>query len=415
MASRLNQVYVSLFREYPFLTRAAAVTGAGQLAFALLNIYALPVYLVEDLHLSGVALGTASATFLLCETVLKVPMGRLSDRVTRRPLVVAGPLLVCMNPVLYVVLPPSLWALVFPLRALDGVGAAALWPPLFAMVGDLVRSRSRAAAMSVMNTIYVASIGVAAVLGSLSAHLAHSDLAPFCAASFLLMASAGTAYLGLPRGTRAAAHEPAGPGGQACREAASPAQEEEPHAGAKCPMFLVLLISLLMSAGVLMLANFLILYLKADLGLSAGKIGVLLGALAVPVLLLGLPLGRAADRLGTARAVRLSLAVSAAMMWLIPSCRTVVCFGAVAVILVTSHILGTPAWLALVSQLAPTSRRGGTMAVVASAEGVGAVLGPPLAGWLWDMQHGFIFHGSAALLSLAAVLAFVAFRRRQEA
>jgi len=412
MASRLGQVYTSLFREYPVLTRAAAVTGAGQLAFALLNIYALPVYLVQDLHLSGLALGVASATFLLCETVLKYPMGRLSDRLGRRPLVVLGPLVVCVNPVLYVALPPWLWPVIFPLRALDGVGAAALWPPLFAMVGDVVRDRSRAAAMSVMNTVYVASIGLAALLGSLAAHVTHSDRPSFYLVSSLLAISAAAAYLGLPRRPQAGTLD-SGAGKPQPPTAAEPEASERGDRAAAlspCPMALVLLISVLMSAGVLMLANFLILYLNDDLGLSAGRISSLLAALAVPVLLLGLPLGRAADRLGSGRAVRLSLVVSAAMMWLIPSCRTPACFAAAAAVLVISHILGTPAWLALVSQLAPTSGRGGAMGLVSTAEGVGAVLGPLLAGWLWDMQHHFIFYGSAILLSVAAVVALLALK-----
>jgi DHA1 family multidrug resistance protein-like MFS transporter len=404
MLSRLNQTYAGLFREYPVLLRIAVVTGAGQVAFALLNVYALPVYLVQDLHVSGLALGAASATFLLCETVLKFPMGRLSDRHGRRRFVVLGPLLIGLNPILVVALPARLWALVFPIRAADGVGAAALWPPLFAMVGDVVRDRSRAAAMSILNTVYVAATGAAAALGSFVAYLTHSDRSPFYLASVLLLMSAATAHFGLPRSPRfpgeperyaPAANEPS---------AADPAGPAPPRLG------LVLLISLLMSSGVLMLANFIILYIKLDLGLPTSHIGPLLAALAVPVVVLGLPMGHVADRWGTALAVRVSLAGSALFMWLIPSCHSVTTFGIAAVALVTSHILGTPAWLALISQMAPTSRRGGVMGIVATAEGVGAVLGPVLGGWLWDIRHPYIFYGSAALLSIGAVVAAFALR-----
>jgi MFS family permease len=93
-------------------------------------------------------------------------------------------------------------------------------------------------------------------------------------------------------------------------------------------------------------------------------------------------------------------------MWLIPSCRSLTSLAPVAVVLVLSHILGTPAWLAVVSQLAPAARRGGVMGLVATGEGAGAVLGPLLGGWLWDMHPAWIFYGSASLLSLAAALAF---------
>ena len=411
MLARLNQTYIALFREYPFLLRAAIVTGAGQIAFALVNIYALPVYLVQDLHLPGVALGATSATFLVCETLLKFPMGRLSDRVGRKPLVVLGPLLICLNPVLVVAIPPRLWPLLFLLRAADGVGAAALWSPLFAMVGDEVADRSRAAAMSVMNTVYVAAVAAATVVGAFAAHLAGNDRFPFYMASALMLASAGTAYWGLPRTIAAHGSSPgADPDSPPDAQADDPA--EAPPA-VKFPLALVLLIGLLMSMGVLMLSNFIILYLRLDMGLSPLHVGVLVACVATPVLLLGLPLGHAADRWGTALAVRASLAASAFSMWLIPFCRTVPAFGAVAVLLIASHILGTPAWLALVSQLAPASRRGGLMGMVATAEGVGAVLGPLLAGWLWDFRHPYIFYGSAVSLTAAAAVAAVTLRAGQ--
>jgi MFS family permease len=394
-----ERTYVALFREYPPLLRLAVVTGASQLAFALVNVYALPVYLIQDLRVSGLAVGGISATFLACEMALKFPLGRLSDRLGRKPFVVLGPLLICLNPVIIVRLPTRLWALVFPVRALDGVGAAALWPPLFAMVGDLVDKRSRAAAMSVMNTVYVGAIGAAAAMGSFADYFTGSHHSPFYLASAFLFLSAVTGYLGLPvvRGAAGDPHEPAvaAPSMSALTQPRLP-----PY---RLP--LVLLVSILMTLGVLMLASFLIVYVKVELHLSGLHTGALLAALAVPVLVVGLPLGHAADRWGKSRAVRVSLAVSAATMWLVPSCRSVLTFALVGLVLVIAHILGTPAWLALVSELAPRRRRGGVMGIVATAEGAGAALAPLLGGWLWDIQHSYIFYGSAVLLTLAALVA----------
>lgn len=411
MIGRLfERTYVALFREYPPLLRLAVVTGASQLAFALLNVYALPVYLIQDLRVSGLAVGGISATFLACEMALKFPLGRLSDRLGRKPFVVLGPLLVCLNPVIIVRLPTRLWALVFPVRALDGVGAAALWPPLFAMVGDLVDKRSRAAAMSVMNTVYVGAIGAAAAMGSFADYFTGSHHSPFYLASAFLFLSAVTGYLGLPavRGTADDPPEPA----VAVPKLPSPERHASPPYrrlrgcfAAPAGLPLVLLVSILMTLGVLMLASFLIVYVKVVLHLSGLHTGALLAALAVPVLVVGLPLGHAADRWGKSRAVRVSLAVSAATMWLVPSCRSVLTFALVGLVLVIAHILGTPAWLALVSELAPRRRRGGVMGIVATAEGAGAALAPLLGGWLWDIQHSYIFYGSAVLLTLAALVA----------
>ena len=399
MGSRLSRGYLAVFHEYPFLVPFAVVTGAGQTAFALINIYALPVYLVKDLHVSGLALGAASATFLLSETILKFPLGRLSDRLGRKPLIVLGPLVVCLNPIFFMALPARLWYLIFPLRVADGVGAAALWPPLFAAVGDLVKDRSRAAAMSVMNTVYVAAVGAAFVIGVLVAHLTGSDRAPFFLASGLLFATGVTAYLGFPKAPSSEiipTHDPDGP------------VVKQPRWGVMNGrlLVLVLMISFVMSAGVLILSNFLILYLEIDMAFTPLRIVLLIAGLAVAVLAFGLPLGHAADRWGTSKAVCLSLAASAFTMWMIPSCHSMATLAPVAAVLVLSHILGTPSWLAVVSQLAPTTRRGGVMGLVATGEGVGAVVGPLLGGWLWDMHHPWIFYGSAALLSMAAALAF---------
>jgi MFS family permease len=400
---RLERTYFALFREYPALINLAVITGAGQMAFALINIYALPVYLNKDLHLSGLALGATATTFLAFETVFKFPMGRLSDHYGRKPFVVLGPLLICLNPALVVNLPARLWLLVFPLRAADGAGGGALWPPLFAMIGDLVRSRSRAAAMAVASVVYGSGSALGVLVGAVVTHLTGSNRAPFYVATCLFAFAAATGYFGLPR----LAHSPEEPPDPAA--SSPPTCAAEPSTRTAYPLILALLISGFMVMAGMTLASFIILYLR-ELGLSRLDLIVLVIVLGGPAALLALPLGHAADRQGKPLAVRIFLIVSALMMWLMPLCRTVVPLALVGGVLVVSIILGIPAWLALVSDLAPTSRRGGLMGIVTTAEGIGAVLGPLLGGWLWDIRHHYIFYGAAALLTLAALVAAITLR-----
>jgi MFS family permease len=255
--------------------------------------------------------------------------------------------------------------------------------------------------MSVVNTVYVVAIGSAAAVGAFVAHVTNSEKTAFYLATGLLLASALTAHLGFPASRQATAEEP--------EEPDSP--ESGPPASETYPFALVLLISLLMTLGVLTLANFLVLYLYEDMQLTRLQFGLLMLSLGVPILLLGLPLGHAADRWGKARAVRLSLTLSAGLMWAIPSCRSLPLFGIIAAALALSYVLGAPAWLALVSTLAPKGRRGGMMGAVATADGLGAVLGPLVGGWLWDRHHASIFYGAAAFLSLAAAIALVTLQR----
>jgi MFS family permease len=165
----------------------------------------------------------------------------------------------------------------------------------------------------------------------------------------------------------------------------------------------------------LIAAGFVVLYFHQVVGLSEFQFSGLLVGLAVPVLLLGLPLGHAADRWGKSRAVRVGLVVAALSLAAVPSCRSIASLAAVGMVLVLSQILAIPAWLALVSELAPTVKRGELMGLVMTAEGVGGAIGPIIGGWMWDWRPGYLFYASAVAMGAAAVVAAVALRTRRSA
>jgi MFS family permease len=380
LLERIDRAYLALFREYPSLWRLAVITGTGQIAFALLNIYALPVYIEHILKKPG-WVGLVSSTFLLCEMILKWPMGRLSDHFGRKPFIVLGPLLISLNPTIIVHLPAKLAGLIFPIRAADGAGAAALWPPLFALVGDLVKSRSRAAAMSIMNGVYVGAIGAGIILGELIARAFHNDIISFYVASAMLVISGATGYFALPKLRK---KDPASVNSDGLAGPGAEEEAEDGHHIVKYSLPLVTTITFFMSMGVLMLSPFIVLYIKDTLKFTGLEMTSLMIAVAVPVMILGLPLGHAADRWGKLLAVRISLSTAALAMWLIPLCHSVVPLAAVALLLVIGHITGTPAWLAIVSELAPSSRRGRIMSLVSTAEGAGAAVGPLIGQLFWD-------------------------------
>ena len=51
------------------------------------------------------------------------------------------------------------------LRALDGLGQAAMWPSLYAYVGDVVEENKRGAAMGVLNVVYMIGTAFAFLAG----------------------------------------------------------------------------------------------------------------------------------------------------------------------------------------------------------------------------------------------------------
>jgi MFS transporter, DHA1 family, multidrug resistance protein len=400
----VDKAYFALFLEYPQLKALTVVTLAAQLAAGLISFYALPKYLFEHWGLTGEQVGLVGSTFLISETLCKIPLGRISDRVGRRPLITLSTLCIILNPIFIISLPVTMWKLIFPIRAVDGAGAAALWPPLYAAVGDSTRGRSRAAAMGMINTVYIAAIGVAAALGGFTIELAHgNDRAPFYVASGLLLLSTFVSYFGL-RPAAIDSH------GEEAEHEEAEAEQEGECCGPQYSLPLVLVLSFLIMFGPLIIAYYIAAYLQGNLGLSNVGISKLLLVMGIPILALGPPLGRIADRCGTSRAVRLSVLVAAGLMWLLPSCQTVPSFALVATGIVLILMFGAPAWLALVSSLAQRRWRGGMMATVATAEGCGAALGPYVGGRLWDLHHSYIFYGAGTALTLAAVVALISLR-----
>jgi MFS family permease len=76
-----------------------------------------------------------------------------------------------------------------------------------------------------------------------------------------------------------------------------------------------------------------------------------------------------------------------------------------AVLLGLSYALATPAWHALISELAPPGRIGLAMGASQTAQGLGLVLGPLLGGLMWDtMGHRSPFLGAAALLTFGTLV-----------
>ena len=150
----------------------ALVTLCGELGVAILNNSALPVYFVKGLKIDTAILPLLMAPFFLSE-LLKTPLGVLSDRYGRKPLMMSGALVTVFTPVILIhlhyhagaALAIAVLVAFGLLRLLDGLGQAALWPALYAYVGDVVEEKSRGVAMSVLNAVYMVSLATSFLIG----------------------------------------------------------------------------------------------------------------------------------------------------------------------------------------------------------------------------------------------------------
>jgi MFS transporter, DHA1 family, multidrug resistance protein len=149
----------------------AAIALFSELGYAVLNNSTLPVYLKDGLGIDPAFIGPIMMPFFLSE-LLKGPLGVLADKIGRKPLMVIGPAVTIFTPLIFTLIRyepntvflPALIAFGF-LRLLDGLGASALWPAMFAHLGDVVPSEKRASAMSVLNVTYMVGLALGFLAG----------------------------------------------------------------------------------------------------------------------------------------------------------------------------------------------------------------------------------------------------------
>ncbi|MBN2501587.1 MAG: MFS transporter [Anaerolineales bacterium] len=151
----------------------AAAIFAMAIAFSLMA--ALENEFNARLGLSTIAFGIAYSSMTISRLFVQFPLGRMSDRIGRKPLIVTG--LVLMAPAtLALGLAAANWQLVAG-RAFQGIAAAAIGPAAMAMTGDISPVGGEGRQMSIMTM----SFFVGTALGPLIAGtlVLHSFVLPF--------------------------------------------------------------------------------------------------------------------------------------------------------------------------------------------------------------------------------------------
>lgn len=189
--------------------RAILVVAISAIALetSLLGLIAPLLPDIEDRTGAGdAALGIALAAYAVPVVLISVPVGRLADRIGRRPLLLGGLVLTGCGSLL-IAYSGSLEALIVG-RAVQGVGSAASWIAALALVTDLARPGRKGEAIGfALAANSLGAVGGPALGGLLGGEISFE-------APFLLVAGLATAMLVagavvLPR------TKPTGEGGEA--------------------------------------------------------------------------------------------------------------------------------------------------------------------------------------------------------
>lgn len=375
----------------------------AELGYQTTAVAGMPFFLKDELRLPVRIITLINVCFLVAETGAKIPFGVLSDRYGRRFFIICGPLLSALA-AFAITRGPSPNQ-VAAIRALDGIGAAMLWPALFATVADVVEERIRATAMSLFNAMYIGGIVAGPLLYSGVFSRTGSQVAIFWVLALFFVMAAGVAYFVSPR--RATNDR---------RPAAS--GEEVPDASAwrvvrgNPVLMAMLVVAVVQFVGLHMLNGVLSIYLNEQIHVQKEQIGHLFLYIGLVVGPFAIPMGRLADRIGKPRAVRLGLGICAVGMWLLPWVRAVPLLVVTAGIFGIGFLLASPAWLALMTELAGDERRGGVVGIMNTGQGIGAALGAAVGGSLYDyLGPRAPFLASALLFTVSVLVVFRYVRR----
>ncbi len=397
-------------RERKIVFAIVMVAGFGELGYNLVNISAMPM-LVPTIGLGPGWIGWLLGIFMLTEAILKSPMGIAGDRLGRKILIVAAPFLSCITSILTVHLVNPY--MLVPLRMLDGIAAAALWPATFSMIADHVAVDRRGSAMSYFNMAYLVGIATGPAIGGYLDHRFHSVTASFYAVAIVFALMVPVALLLLPGGKPQHLHE----AGESVRF------RDSLKIGKAFPMLLGTIFLVFMGIG--LCAPYIKRYCMFHFGLSEAQFGNLLIAPALIIAALSAPVGALGDRIGQARAVRIGLAMCASAFWLLLLVKVPMGLVIMGTVVGLGFVLAFPSFMAIVTSVCEAKNRGAMVGTAGAVQGLGAIFGTALSAAVIGRNYRIAllvaghpisihilgqrlpFVGCAVLLTVAAVAALI--------
>ena len=367
-----------------FLTVFVDLLGFGIL------IPILPTY-AKSFGASATEIGFLSAIYSLTQMAFAPVWGRLSDRVGRRPIIIATALGACVAYVVFGVA-ESLW-LLFVARGFAGMCGANI-ATAQAYVADVTTPETRARGMGMIGAALGLGFTVGPAVGGLAAHFGGKH-APFFVAAALAALNAGWAFVALPEPERHASRPARGLGSYADAL-------RLPHLGFYILLFLIVTFAFSnIETAYVLFTHDEFGFGERDNGLMFTLIGVVMVIMQSSVVR---PLTRryGSERLIAAgtfvTAIGSVLLVQAQVWWhLLPA----------TVLIAVGTSLYSPSLSTVISINAPAERQGEMLGVAQSAGAVARIAGPGGAGLIYQHAgHAWPFYTCALLLGLSSLATY---------
>ncbi|MCZ8537346.1 MULTISPECIES: MFS transporter [Paenisporosarcina] len=352
----------------------------------------LPAYLMS-IGEGGMAAGLMIAIFAGAQFVMSPIAGKWADQVGRRKMIIAGLSGLTLSMFVFYY-SDSIWIL-YTSRVIGGIGAALLIPAIFAYVADITTMDQRAKG----NSYISAAMSLGIVIGpGIGGFLADYDLKlPLLVSALVSLVSVIFSVIVLKESREAG--EDVGPVKQ------EPMVKKLAQSVHK-PYFIPLVITLVMSFGLMAYESVLGLFVDNQFGATPKQIAVMVTSTGiVSVVMQLLVVDRLVRRFGEGVILNFFIALTAVCFFLSLFASTYVLFFMITLVVFLATSILRPVLNTLISKLAG-NEQGFAMGMNNAYMSIGNVVGPLLAGVLYDVNIlypfllGFVVLGITILVSV---------------
>lgn len=181
---------------------SAGIVGAALASLVMASDFSMISSLENQFNIrlnqTAFGFGIAFSAMMVSRLIFQIPLGRWSDRIGRKPLIIGG--LILMAPVTALLGLITTTAQFVGLRFFQGIGSAAVAAPAFALGADLSKAGGEGRQMSIITM----GFGLGIALGPLMAGVlaVYSFLLPFLVAGVLTLIGAWVVFKYVPETIR---------------------------------------------------------------------------------------------------------------------------------------------------------------------------------------------------------------------
>jgi multidrug resistance protein len=346
----------------------------------------LPFYALS-LGAKPFELGMLTATFALMQLVFSPLFGKLSDRIGRKKVLLAGTLGFGVAYLVFAAATTFWMALIA--RAIEGFFAAAIFPTCVSLLSDLTTPKQRGPVMGMMGMTFSLGFIFGPAFGGFASAISVRD-------AFLLAAvCSGLNFIWVFFKLREPKEK------EASKDIVGKEISLLSHLSS--PLLFLFLSSLMITFMIGGIEATLALYTSERLGFDAVQMGLLFTYVGVLIMIMQFIGGTLVNRFGEVRLIQAGLLLSATGFFLISLTNDWLSLLVPLAIFVAGNAVVFPGVMSLITKKVQ-GKSGAVLGLNNSFSAAGQFIGPLLGGFLFGINHFYSFAGMAAVVLVYFVL-----------